>query len=270
MSSVILGPKTSSIGAFATQGVLSVIFDQTDILNRMTYGVLGECSAAIDIVNNGPYPIFIGLTIETLDQVITIADRINIGFVAPSSRSTISYASVPQLAQLPDGITKFTIKIYHYGGTDATYTITTSLRLDTPINTLSSSPIIGVDTSVYESDFFQSLNNDAVIPANGTTTAFSFTFAAQVSRVHLHSIYLKCVPTAYNDDIILQCRTLNPAGTVTAILAQLSSRYDQLTEQILMGPFYILPFFGIDITATNNNTNQTYRVSWVIPLIRHF
>ncbi len=235
----------------------SIVYDTNDFFQAAGYGeVEGPLSISLAVINASYSSIYIGLRIRLNNQIIVVADRVHIAFVAPFETKTISAASIPQLAYIDGHIDQITVIVQTVGL--IVQPITINLVIDKPAVISAPQPIIGKDTMVSFPGQIQALNQQvlAIAPGIGNTLV-SLAGNAEIRR-YLHQFSVVLFPTIWPGDIVIR---VTVSGIAIYVIH--SAMDDTIGDSISLQMFtpYNAP---VAIMGDNYNSNQSGHTTFTL------
>ncbi len=198
-----VGLKRVSIAANNTSG--SAIFSGIEFNAATGYPTLeGPLSLVIDVSNLGFLsPLYVGVTIETIERSFNLGDRVHIAFVPFNKRITLSASSFPQLGSITGSITKITINFDIFPNTTQPTLIDVALRLGAATLPATVPPYIGSDSRVFSPGRFDGVQGTVAVPIGGAASVITDT-----------SLIVIPYPTPLRYRLRLAYMAINPAAAV--------------------------------------------------------
>lgn len=260
----IVSPKT--ITASPGSYIYQITFGAVDFSAATSFARLeGPFSLALDITNTFLTPILIGIELQLSDQVMAIADRLQIGFVAGGTRSVISSASVPQIGRINGVITSIRVNIYAFdvpvsGG----QTVSIGLRIDAPQDVPPMPETIGGATAVRDPAMNAAFGTSSVFVAAGAVNTV-ICDSGQIPapfRFWIKNISIGCGATpSFPSDTSVYVEIVSLYGTNPILRVQ--SRQTETTEQNLSVNWILNTGDKIRAFASNTNAGIAYDV-WAL------
>ncbi len=276
MTPRIFGPKQLNITT-ANVFTYDFVFNSVDFASTGNAVVSGPLSLAVD-VNNPTYRlVYIGVIIQTTENIITTEDRYNLAFCPGLTNITISPASVPSFAMIQGDIVSITVRMFAFTQTvpSSSQIATVYIRLDNPVPIVAPTPLIGRDTQalepgLFQTDRYQFANPNypgLTIPANTPSTQRVLAFTNFHSdsnlwrfRLRIVSVYIIIAPTPFPGDVIAEMHFLDAGAAlannhVSPILTVFSETDRVVVVNQNLG-FTILGTEAVSVVAYNQNATR--------------